>query len=228
MIQNLSIAKLQVLAGEIQRFFPTSHIAIAGGCVRDLLSNREVKDIDVFIQLGSTDESERANEHYNGCDLLGKWLHCNPVYEGDLLDLTNSKGYSYGAFALVDYPTGWRGHPVQLVFIDEHPVDNVTRHFDFGLSQCWVTPNQLRMTKAYWFDYFNQRITYLPSAAPNEQRRLSSKHRAERLKAKYKGWRFDRLWLLDDVVLPAASTVPLVTCKKPFRASVSYSGRSSA
>jgi len=106
------------------------------------------------------------------------------------------------AFSLVDYPTGLHGHPVQLVFIGEHPVENIKRHFDFGLSQCWVTPNQLRMTPAYWRDHLGHRITYLPSAEPNAQRRLSSRQRAERLKLKYPGWAFHGLERLAGVALP--------------------------
>lgn len=206
MIQNLTIPKLQALCGTVARCFPEGIVRIAGGALRDLLHDKPVKDIDVFICLQNT---EGDGGWYDGCHELGQILHCEFQTSGtDCLDLRNSEGYSYGAFRLVDYPTGLHWHPVQLVFIEEHPVDNVKNHFDFGLSQVWCSENTLRMTPAYWFDHYNHRITYLQSTEPNEQRRLSSKQRAERLKLKYQGWKFDKLWQIDDVVLPQPPRKP--------------------
>jgi len=233
MIQNLSVRKLQAFAATVGQCFPDSHVAIAGGCLRDLLHDKPVKDIDVFIQLQTVqgwglalpwsdklgdrnsgrplkwkDDSRLVEELHTGVQKLEQVLHCfatnfNEAEDScqSIIDATNTAGYGYHAFTLVDFPTGLHGHPVQLIFIGEHPVENVKNHFDFGLSQVWCTPNQLRMTPQYWRDHYSNCITYLPSIEPNPQRRLSSKMRAERLKAKYPGWGFRNLGVLDDVVV---------------------------
>lgn len=213
MIQTLSIHKLQAFCGTLAMCFPDADIAIAGGAVRDLLHDKPVKDIDCFIYLDAVKKQSRpltelvteyrsdeeiAAAWYDGCTSLADILHSEWEGDGADLDASNSKGYSYGAFSLVDFKQGLHMHPVQLVFINEHPLDNVKNHFDFGLSQCWVTQAGLGWTSAYWHDRENHRITYLRSKVePNEQRRRSSRDRAERLKAKYPGWMFDRLWQLD-------------------------------
>lgn len=231
MNNNLSIAKLQTLCATVAAAFPLASVAIAGGAVRDLLNRRPVKDIDVFVELNTVkgykftdagalaqvwqDNSAIADEWYTGIEALAKVFESDYVTNGgfeegaedDVLDIVNSKGYSYGAFTLVDYKQPNFGWPIQLVFISCHPVVNITDHFDFGLSQCWVTPNQLRMTSAYWHDHFNQRITYLPSREPNEQRRVSSLHRLERLRQKYPGWAFHGVHRLGQLPEPKRNSI---------------------
>ncbi len=228
MIQTLSIPKLQDFCGVLAKCFPRADIAIAGGAVRDILHNKPVKDIDCFIYLDPVKAQSRPLDElittwhcdeelymqwYDGCSELATKLYCewqgkwHPEHRS--LGLRNDRGYSYGAFSLVDFPKGPHMHPVQLVFINEHPFDNVKNHFDFGLSQCWVTQAGLGMTSAYWADRERHRITYLRSKVePNEQRRKSSKERAVRLQAKYPGWTFDRLWQLDWEELKLEVTFP--------------------
>jgi tRNA nucleotidyltransferase/poly(A) polymerase len=48
-MQNLSIERLQNLMGTVKKAFPQSQALCAGGAPRDLLNNRPVKDIDIFI-----------------------------------------------------------------------------------------------------------------------------------------------------------------------------------
>lgn len=223
MIQNLSIEKLQRVAAQITEVCSHS-LVIGGGAPRDLLNGRPVKDIDVFIGLEGADE-EMAGDWFDICTSVGelwpqivkrrydiwtpegvkrgKWCQSADTWlgsnrgENPMLCLRNAKGYSYGAFSLVEFPVGPYCHSLQLVFIDIDPVENVRNHFDFGLSKVWVTPSQLRMDKAYWHDHFGQRITYLNSTEPNEQRRQSSVDRLGRLRTKYAGWRFERCGQLD-------------------------------
>lgn len=204
---SLSIEHLQDLCRLVQKCFPQAHVAIAGGATRDLLHNVPVKDIDVFIQMDSgltwrdgygvechdiVSNGELYGRWYTGCEELAAALHSewngtwHDTEDDSLIDnLGNAKGYGYGAFSLVDFPPGFRMYPVQLVFIDQHPEENIRNHFDWGLSQVWVTPNQLRWTSAYYRDRDLNTLTYLPSVEPNPQRVRSSWDRLERLKLKY-------------------------------------------
>jgi hypothetical protein len=217
-IQTLTIPRLQAACLEINQCFPEAKVVIAGGAVRDVLNHKQVKDIDAFIQMDHSLDDERLHQQWwRGCEELACRYHCSwsapdwerralkdILAEGEPLEQArNSKGYGYGAFSLVDFPTGPFMHPWQLVFIDIDPEVNVRHHFDFGLSQCWVTPNQLRMTPAYWKDHFHRRITYTPSVEPCEVRRESSRHRLLRLREKYAGWEFHRTHLLDKKPEPA-------------------------
>jgi hypothetical protein len=230
MIQNLDIAKLQRVAAQLKEVVPKHSLMIAGGAPRDILNGRPVKDIDVFIGLDG-DHSQMANDwleicmdvlklypqhseqQYERADAAGNkrlvWHQHQGSYEASgALNLINAKGYSYGAFSLVEFQQGPYCHALQLVFIDMDPVENVRNHFDFGLSKVWVTPNQVRMDKAYWHDHFGQRITYLNSTEPNEQRKLSSVERVKRLRQKYAGWRFERCWPLDNPLVATPAEVP--------------------
>lgn len=219
---SLSIEHLQSLCRLVQTCFPQANVAIAGGATRDLLHGVPVKDIDVFIKLDDgvqwTDgygipwvdivtNKMLYQRWYDGCDNLAGKLHSE--WKGDwhnqdddsIVDnLANAKNYGYGAFSLVDLPQGFRMYPVQLVFIDQLPEVNIRNHFDWGLSQVWVTPNQLRWTPAYFRDRERDTLTYLPSREPNPQRIESSWHRLQRLKTKYPGrkivgeGRLERLW----------------------------------
>lgn len=141
-------------------------------------------------------DEELFAEYLDGLEDLSAQWHATWKGVGDAetpLELTNSKGYSYGAFTLVDFPCGPRCFPIQLVFIDMDPIENIKDHFDFGLSQIWIQGNRLRTTPQFWKDHYSKTITYLPSKEPVFQRRLSSTHRAERLKEKYSDFRFHGL-----------------------------------
>jgi hypothetical protein len=224
MIQNLTIPRLQKACKEVNECFPQAKVVIAGGAVRDVLNGKPVKDIDTFIQLDPSLPEEKLYEAwYTGCVELASRYYCD--WSGDfagrhdkgiladgepLEQLSNRAGYGYGAFSLVDFPTGPFMHPWQLVFIDIDPEENVRHHFDFGLSQCWVTPEQLRMTSAYWQDHFRRRITYTPSREPNEQRLESSRGRLERLREKYADWEFHRMHLLGRKPEPVELVEPLM------------------
>ncbi len=139
------------------------------------------------------DDSEIYQEYFDGCEALSSLWHSPWNATGDAMDISNEKGYSYGAFTLVDFPCGPRAFPIQLVFIDMDPVENVRDHFDFGLSQIWVAENKVRTLPQFWQDHYRQVITYLPSKEPVLQRRWSSRNRVERLKEKYPDWRFHGL-----------------------------------
>lgn len=220
-MKRFSLQQLQALCGMVNDSFPHAHVVIAGGALRDTLHEKPVKDLDVFIRLDIDSDDERLyQEWYDGCTKLAcklgngysditTWVGSNnwpprPIegsgsLDPDLKGSRNNKGYSYGAFSLVDFTPGYYNTPVQLVFIAEDPVKNVRDHFDFGLSQVYCTRNTLRMFPPYWKDKDLKRITYTPSVEPNDQRIMSSMLRLRRLQEKYAGWSFQRAGYLESL-----------------------------
>lgn len=173
----LTIPKLQAFALEVRKAFPESGAIVAGGAVRDLLHDRPVKDIDVFLRLdiGTFSPGLARFERAGWPAAAAGW----PAYPDSIFT--------------VDIPAGVHMTPAQLVFVPVDPEWFVENVFDFGLSQAWVTPGRLRMTSAYWADHFSRSITYLRSRGddiPAPELRASSARRAERLREKYAGWRF--------------------------------------
>lgn len=201
MIQNLSIRKLQDLCGVISSIFKGCEVVVAGGALRDLLHDRQVKDIDVFIQGEFDPFEDEADEMEWHCKKLGTKLHCDPVFEWEHHNGGES-GSTHSCFSLVDYPMGLHWHPVQLIFIEDSPRENVKRHFDFGLSRVWCSATQLRMEPEYWKDHYRQCISYTPSDEPTPERMLSSARRLQRLKLKYPNWRFEAFELSSIEVPP--------------------------
>jgi predicted nucleotidyltransferase len=147
---------------------------IAGGCVRDFILQRPIKDIDVFVPVGC------------GFDM---WL---PV--GTTLVRKNDLSYAPFSDGMVKYTTTleYKGNDVQIIEVDmeEFSADELMARVDFTICQAtydmelgvYVSPSFLEDTSAKEFVLIR---------ADNQDQYDYSMKRYERLTAeKYKGWGF--------------------------------------
>jgi hypothetical protein len=214
-VSDLTIERLKTLVGLAQYWIQTdADIIIAGGAPRDILHDRPVKDIDMFVMLdkeeGNLDLGPNGQhvaienqEFPRNVRFLAKALggtmshHATSSDYGDIVDFCEITN-------LPDLP------PIQIIGITERPLEDLFL-YDFGLSQVAVNARGVLYTDAYMNDELNGRITYTP-AIPWDQidahSKLRSKKRLGRLREKYSageypdgihryGYRFTNCELLD-------------------------------
>ncbi|HDR8931708.1 TPA: hypothetical protein QDA84_001734 [Burkholderia vietnamiensis] len=199
-MQPITIEALRELVQTGREVFGVNDLIIAGGAVRDTLNIRPVKDIDMFVSLARhTDVQEEMSEWFaHACGNIAAGLGVDgsqtfretPAEYGPLVDFC-------------EIPTTPFGVPLQIILIDDDPVDDVHK-YDFGLSQCFVTPNATFKTDAYLSDERRCRITYTPSAQ-DLAAMLRSKARLGRLRSKYEFYECVGCAALDE--LPASGAL---------------------
>lgn len=195
---------LQSLSYEVRHLFGGEAI-IAGGAVRDTVTGKPVKDIDIFVML--TDDDDKASEKFaTACEKLAKEL-------GGEVELDCSPEAYGGQFDLARITVKEEGEPDEIYEVigiwEEYP-DNDVHDYDFGLSQMFVTSSGLFMTPAAAKDLQNKTITYMHAGKLRDlDNRLRSKRRLARLRAKYSDWTFvgcETLDAMEDKLDVAAAT----------------------
>ncbi|SOT39811.1 hypothetical protein [Burkholderia cenocepacia] len=200
-MQPITIEALREIVQTGREAFGVNDLIIAGGAVRDTLNMRPVKDIDMFVSLArhiDGDSEEMSERFARAC---GNIAACLGVDGSHTFRATPAE---YGP--LVDFceiPTTPFGVPLQIILIDDDPVDDVHK-YDFGLSQCFVTPNATFKTDAYLSDERHCTITYTPSAQYRAAM-LRSKARLGRLRSKYEFYECVGCAALDE--LPASGAL---------------------
>jgi hypothetical protein len=188
---SLTIDKLVEFQSIVQRCFPNSDVIIAGGCLRDILHEKEVSDIDVFIQLGDGEsevdwlQDSVFYQYDSGIKALAARLYS--THKEKLTPQGKAVYDGNSCFRIVDLPEGFRMYPVQLIFRDEDPKEMINS-FDFGLCQVWLDRGKLRMSSDYWRDHERQTFHYRPES--KAAGRVTSAERIRKLQAKYPGWNF--------------------------------------
>lgn len=167
----MGLDDLKQIITKVRHF--SSNAIIGGGAIRDTLLNRPVKDIDIFL-----------NEDPDYC-LTAIVRSLNGT--GQYTDRTPVNG-EYTNLALADVPMKDLP-PVQLIFIERDPVDDV-HDYDFGLSQCFMTPKGICSTAYFASDFRMQRFTYMGSDKTDIKARKRSADRLQRMKLKYPTFTF--------------------------------------
>lgn len=193
---NITIARIQEFYARIKKVLPEYPIAFAGGCVRDVICNRPVKDFDLYIQITDWDHESplEASEDIDTCiSRLDKLLFSDGKPKSKGHDITDEEARSYkdSHIRICDvwgYDHAFNDMPCDVIFVKDELTVTFEDGFDFGLCQAWVGHYGLRTTKWFWRDYHNKIITYMFSPADQRQYKASQEHLA-RILPKYPGWR---------------------------------------
>ena len=177
---------------------------IAGGAVRDSLTGRYIKDVDVFIHKMHKMHFDTHRWTKMGRD-LDDVKATAPAYTswGNLVTtsqpITKSSGGDYGnnhVDEVFEVDDGYAmDFPVNVVFLDINPVDYVTKHFDLGICKAWYDGVYIRTHSDFINDVNSNTITCTLTAEAikgeygNLDRGINkiSDH-ANRLLRKYKGF----------------------------------------
>jgi len=185
----LTIEDLKGICLEARASFETVQLIIAGGAPRDILSKAPVKDIDIFVNGAYVPHFEECCGAFAAV-IGGVIVNSEAHNQGD-------KDYVGRFGRLCDIKMPGEHPPVQVIQLFEDPVDDVNR-YDFGLSQCFVTPRGLFMTPKCIEDRMSMSITYMDTDKGNAALRRS-KRRLAHLRAKYDPdlWLFNNCEQLD-------------------------------
>jgi hypothetical protein len=192
----VKLTDLQKIVCALREFAPGC--IIGGGAVRDTLLGRPVKDIDVFVQADPADlRLPMIQQALGSLGFSEQWM---------IQQALGSLGFSEQRVVTGEYPDALiadflmpDGHPpIQVITLGRDPVDDV-HHYDFGLSQCFVTPNGLFVTDKHTTDFLDRTITYTGSADTAIEARRRSAKRLARLREKYSDFIFLNCEHLEDL-----------------------------
>jgi len=156
-----------VVLAEVQKFFPKA--ILAGGYLRDTLTGRTPKDIDVFIpspEPGAVRNFESV-------------MKCSP-------DSGAAEYMDRGEVAAIWTVPGF-AVPVQVISLKPGlcPVDRARNH-DFGICQVWHDGTGQYMTEIFAKDLANR--TFTLAACEDSTEFARSMRRWDRLKEKFPEW----------------------------------------
>jgi hypothetical protein len=182
----LTVAQLQTCVTKIRRCHSDREVVIAGGALRDIICGKPIKDIDIFIQ-GTMPDHYCSGLHYRLEEDFALGTHDSDYEIFAASPLSTYGGYS--DFWTIEYPVGWFGLPVQLVYVDTQDLRaDLMECFDFGLSRIWCDERRLRWTSEFEFDRANKRLSFYGSGWGQ-----TSPERLARIQAKYSDYRFRNL-----------------------------------
>lgn len=193
---NITIARIQEFYSRVKRVLPEFPLAFAGGCVRDVICGREVKDFDLYIQVTDWEETSPA-EADSDIDLcierLNKLLFSSGKTKSRGIEIENEEARSYKDSHITIYDVWGYEHafndmPCDVIFVKDDLQTVFEDSFDFGICQAWVGHYGLRTTKWFWKDYHNKTITYMFNPIDAKQYASSQAHLA-RILPKYPDWR---------------------------------------
>lgn len=146
-------------------------VVVGGGAPRDIINDKPVKDIDVFLHY--TDHNVAAvNGAFEGWSVT---QDCSMEYMTD--DVVRVLEYSL-------WPT-WT--PVNFIFMrDTVSLNSALDRFDFGICQVGcLSDGKMYSTRAFQQDLHERTFTMMRHESVEKDRSL---RRWERLSSKYQGW----------------------------------------
>jgi hypothetical protein len=197
-LKGLTIERLQSFHTQMAQALylsgsPNMPCAIAGGCVRDILCKKPIKDIDILITVSDWEldlkaAKEAEEEIEFAVERLNKLFCCKGVSKSDFhVEDPKHEGNPYKGATIAEvwsWKNGFNDMECDVLFVSMEPLGYIREAFDFGICQTLVGHYGLRTTPAFWKDYHNQTLTF----GLEDSRRESSKEHLKRLLDKFSGW----------------------------------------
>lgn len=169
-----TVSDYAAVLATLQQIAPEAHIA--GGAVRDTILQKQIADIDVFMDDAHAEEAAALLRSSCGYVRVGEWRQY--------------LGFSDPAMTCVArFETALATIPICVIGLVPDcatPQANVDR-FDFGLCMCWFDGKQIKRTSEFDRDMEGQTFTLL--RADNLSQFAYSMKRYEKItRDRYQGW----------------------------------------
>ena len=199
----------------VQQFFPSA--IIAGGALRDLITEKPIKDVDIFIHdpelqsdirdsgllekladaLGIMliGEDEKTDRDFIRIDNDFKAIKAGFAEEviqaggidSEYLDSDCDRSV-YEAFMNYIVTIKYNSVLYQLILIETEPKSYVYNDFDFGICKVFFDGNKLTPTEEFWYDLEHRQITFAGKFSVGQAIHTLFTHRENIIK-KYPGWK---------------------------------------
>jgi hypothetical protein len=199
----------------VQTFFPDA--IIAGGALRDLIAEKPVKDVDIFISdldmnadilndglldklatalgIKVLSKGDKPDRDYVMIDEDFKALK-NEAFDGKVAQAITSSEYVdsdsvrsvYESFINYIVTVKYNSVLYQLIFVEAPTKQYVYNDFDFGLCKIFFDGNKLTITEEFWYDLENKQITFAGKFSVGQAMHTLFVHRENIIK-KFPGWK---------------------------------------
>jgi hypothetical protein len=162
---------------------------LAGGAIRDVYHNKNVKDYDLFVS-GNTTLDVYKDSFWEKQFSLGNELHVDDSIT-NLSDLSDSEDASCEGTTHVD--TVWEvnknGSLYNVIILNANPTEYINRFFDIGICKTYSDGRRIRFTSDFMHDSRNHLLTIVSeSMSQPDFNRMMDRHVAA-VKLKYPGYK---------------------------------------
>jgi hypothetical protein len=187
---NPTIEQLVGLQNDVDSLLRDSCI-IAGGAVRDIIHNKPLKDIDIWVDHESYKSSTLSVNLWKKIMRIPmdtpSWAFAG--FDGVFRCKLFSYGVTNGVQAVYESDLQWNGYPIQIIaHSNACEPQKLLDTFDLDICKIALYQGRIVSTPEYHRDVFNKTITQRPS--PMNQR-LNDDH-LSRVAAKFPGWRLQK------------------------------------
>jgi len=199
----------------VQTLFPDA--VIAGGALRDLIVEKQVKDVDIFVsdmdmnvniiengqlqKLAETlgivylNEDEESDRDFVRVDNDFKQVKTD-IFDRNVKAAIKSSEYMdgddqrsiYESFINYIVTVKYNSVLYQLIFIEAPTKQYVYNDFDFGICKIFFDGNKLTVTEEFWYDLENKQITFAGKFSTGQAIHTLFVHRENMVK-KFPGWK---------------------------------------
>lgn len=197
----------------VQQFFPSA--IIAGGALRDLIVEKPIKDVDIFISdmdmnvdqtgvfeqlanalgIAMLQECEESDRDFLRVDNDFKSIKVDFSDVAAKTGQINSEYLSadsdrvvYESFINYIVSVKYNSVIYQLILTEAEPKSYVYNDFDFGICKIFFDGNKLTATEEFWYDYENKQITFAGKFSVGQAIHTLFTHRENIIK-KFPGWK---------------------------------------
>jgi len=174
-------------------------VILAGGAIRDVYHDKQIKDYDFFISRDNRDADIYDEDFWiETLNLNTTGILCDHIR--NVSDDEDGSCSDSNHVEIVWEIEKYSGEIYNIVILDINPEKYVNEYFDIGLCKVYTDGNRLRLTSDFTHDSRYGVLTIVANDMTKQEFFRMMDNHVHRLKQKYRGWklvvpaRFDELY----------------------------------
>lgn len=164
---------------------------IAGGAIRDTFHDKEITDVDIFVQ-GNDTKRKMVDASYKSEAWMKYWFKtfkCSLDKNDDVVYLGGS--YTFNILQQ-NIQAVWQiltaGKKYQIILLNKDPITYVKENFDFGICKAYCDGQKIHFTNEFMHDTLHHTITLYRENLTDEQIDYALGDHIARIQKKFPGW----------------------------------------